>query len=410
MKRLLRGLLAGLLVLGLVLGGIGCGGGEEATPTPEGTPTPQVKYVKMGGTLPLTGVGAYLGSSVRKTVDLIIKEFNEAGGIVIDGVTYLINMTWYDDAYDPVKGRTNVEKLVYQDKVDYLVALFGSTFAASSSIPVENKVLVTTTSTGGEEVISPEKRYIFRPYTGATVGAYSIMNWLIENYGIERFAFLQIETKSAIDITEFYKSVCAELGVATSIIYYPIFTTDFYPVLTRLLADDPDLLFVGPEALKQARQLGYTGMVTGMLTASDIAAVVRAAGVENAEGYLMSQNLDWKATTEATEFHDKYVEEYGEYDEQALTWVGLIVTILQGIEKANSVDPTDVMLALDQMAANNEPIHLPIGDAYWAGAQRYGGLNHQLVMPIYMMDIHDGEARLLEVLPPPSEEELVPLD
>jgi len=410
MKRLPGKLLVGLLVLGLVHGVIGCGGGEEATPTPGGTPTPQVQYIKMGGSLPLTGVAAYLGMPRQRAIDFVIEEFNKAGGIAIDGVTYLIDMTWYDDAYDPVRGRTNVEKLVHQDKVDYLVGLLSTTFSAASSVFAESEILVTTTATGGEEVISPERRYVFRPYMDSTVGAYSTMRWIIDNYEIERFALLQLDSKGSRAVTEAYEKACAELGVDTSIIYYPIFTADYYPMLTNLLADDPDMLFVGPDALKQARQLGYTGLATGMLSTADVRMVVRTAGVENAEGYLMSLNLDWRVTPEATDFHDRYVEKYGQYDEQVLSYVGLIETILQGIRKANSVDPTDVMLALDGMAENNEPIHLPIGDGYWVGASRYGGLNHQLVTPIHMMDIHNGEARLLEVLPPPSEEELVPLD
>ena len=408
MNRLLGILLICLLILSF-LSSAGCGDTDEGAATGTPTQTAQEQYIKMGGTLPLTGVGAYLGIPVQRTVDLIIEEFNAEGGLTIDGVKYRIDMTWYDDAYDPVKGRTNVEKLLDVDKVDYLVGLFGSTFAAASSLIAENEVLVTTTSTGGEEIISPEKPYVFRPYSGATVGAYSIMNWLIDNYGIERFAILTYETKSSIEIAEYYEKVCAELGIETSVIYYPPITLDYYPMLTSLLADDPDLLFVGPQPLKQARQLEYTGMATGMLTQSNAGVVVGTAGAD-AEGYFMAQNLDWRATPEATEFHDKYVAKYGEYDDQALSYVGLIEAIIQGIEKAGSVNPTDVMQALNQMASDSEPIHLPIGDAYWAGAQRYGGLNHQLVMPMHMMDIHNGEPRLLEVLPPPSDEEIVPFD
>jgi len=404
MKRMLGTLLAVLLALGLLAGGAGCGGGEE------GTPTPTEQYIKMGGTLPLTGIGAYLGVPVQRTIDLTIDEFNEGGGIVIDGVTYLIDMTWYDDAYDPVRGRTNVEKLIYEDEVDYLVGLFGSTFSAASSVLADNEVLVTTTSTGGEEVISPEKPYVFRPYAGATVGAYSIMNWLIDNHGIERFAILTFETKSSIDIAEFYKKVCADLGIEASAIYYPPLSADYYSMLTKLLADDPDLLFVGPEPLKQARQLGYTGIATGMMTATNVGIVTGTAGDEAAEGYFMAQNIDWRATPEATDFHDRYVAKYDGYDDQALSFVGLIEAIIQGIEKAQSIDPTDVMMALDQLAENDEPIHLPIGDAYWGGANRFGGVKHQLLMPIHLMDIHNGEPRLIEILPPPSDDEVVPYE
>lgn len=404
MKRLLVALLSIFLTLALFISGTGCGGDDG----PPASPTTQ--YIAMGGTLPLTGIGAYLGIPVQRTVDLIIEEFNEAGGIVINGVTYLIDMTWYDDYYDPVKGKSNVEKLIYEDEVDYLVGLFGSTFAASSSVLAENEVLVTTTSTGGEEIISPERPYVFRPYSGATVGAYSIMKWLIDNYGIERFAMLTYETKSSIDIAEFYIKVCDDLGVETSVIYYPPLTADYYSMLTKLLADNPDLLFVGPDPLKQARQLGYTDMATGMLTSTNVSVVVGTAGMEDAEGYFMAQNIDWNATPEAIDFHDRFVAKYDEYDDQALSFVGLIEVIIQGIQEAQSTDPTEVMMALDQMAEDDEPIHLPIGDAYWGGAQRYGGVKHQLLMPIHLMDIHNGEPRLIEVLPPPSDEEIVPFD
>jgi len=386
---------------------ISCGGGEEPADTTTETPV-QEAYINMGGTLPLTGIGAYLGTPVQRTVDLIIEDFNENGGIDINGVKYLIDMTWYDDAYDPVRGRTNVEKLISEDNVDYLVGLFGSTFSASSSLLADNQVIVTTTSTGGEEIISPEKPYVFRPYVGATVGAYSIMEWLIDNYDIQNFAMLTYETMSSIEIAECYEKVCEDLGVETSVMYYPPLTLDYHTMLTSLLSNDPDLLFVGPEPLKQARQLGYTGMTTGMLTSTNVGVVVGTAGIEYSEGYFISQNLDWRVTEEATQFHDDYVAKYGEYDDAALSFVGLISAIIQGIEKAESTDPTDVMLALEQMAENNEPIHLPIGDSYWAGEKRYGGLNHQLVMPIHLMDIHNGEPRLLEVLPPPSNDEISP--
>ncbi len=243
---------------------------------------------------------------------------------------------------------------------------------------------------------------------GATVGAYSIMGWLIDNYDIQNFAMLTYETMSSIEIAECYEKVCGELGVETSVIYYPPLTMDYHTMLTTLLADDPDLLFVGPEPLKQARQLGYTGMATGMLTSTNVDVVVGTAGIEYSEGYFISQNLDWRVTPESTQFHDDYVAKYGEYDDQALSFVGLIEAIIQGIEKAESTDPTDVMIAFDQMAADSEPIHLPIGDAYWSGEKRYGGLNHQLVMPIHLMDIQDGVPQLLEILPPPPADEIVP--
>ena len=199
------------------------------------------------------------------------------------------------------------------------------------------------------------------------------------------------------------------MGVETFIEYFSYGVTDYYPMLTSLLAHDPDLFFLGPTMLAQAQELGYTGTSCCLLTTANVQATVGAAGVEGAEGYVISNNIYWEANSETIDFHDRYVAKYGGYDEQALSWVPLIEAVIQGISKAQSVDPTDVMNALDAMAEAGEPIHLPVGDCYWAGADRYGGPAHQLVGPIYMMDIHNGEARLLDTLPPPTEEDLSPL-
>ena len=420
MKRFIGTALVVLLVLGLILGSTGCG--EEAAPTPTSTPAPTVaptatpaptpipvEKIKMGGSLPLTGLGAYLGESCQKSIDFVIEEFNEAGGIVIDEVQYLIDMTWYDDAYNPQTGMMNVDKLIYEDEVDYLIGLFGSTLAAASTTISENEVLVTTTATGGEEVINPNTPYIFRPYYGPTETGYSAMQWVVDNYGIEKFAILQLETPSGVVINGYYEEVCEELGVETYIEYFAYGVTDYYPMLTSLLANDPDLFFLGPPMLAQAQELGYTGTSCCLLTTANVQHTVGAAGVEGSEGYLMSNNFSWAANAETTSFYDRYVAKYGSYDEQALSWMGLIEAVIQGIEKASSVDPTDVMNALDAMAEAGEPIDLPIGDCYWAGEERYGGLAHQMVGPIHMMDIHNGEARLLDTLPPPTEEDLRPL-
>jgi len=418
MKRLLGVLLVGLVVLSLIAASIGCDG-DEVTPTPTptaapvSTPTPVVTpiptdSIKMGGSLPLTGLGAYLGESCQKTIDLVIEEFNDAGGIVVDGVQYLIDMTWYDDAYNPQTGMINVDKLIYEDEVDYLIGLFGGTLAAASTTISDNEVLVTTTATGGEEVMNPNTPYVFRPYYGSTETGSAAMRWVVDRYGIEKFAILNLEIASAMAINEYFEKMCEELGVATFIETYAYGVTDYYPMLTSLLANDPDLFFLGPTMLVQAQELGYSEMACCLLTTANVQQTVAAAGVEGCEGYLMSNNFYWAANSETSSFHDRYVAKYGSYDEQALSWVGLIEAAIQGIEKAKSVDPTDVMNALDAMAETGEPISLPMGDCYWAGEARHGGLAHQLVGPIHMMDIENGEARLLEVLPPPSEDDLKP--
>ena len=56
---------------------------------------------------------------------------NKQGGLTIGGKKYMIEYHIYDGKYDTDTSRAAVEKLVYQDKVSFIVSTFGAgTFAA----------------------------------------------------------------------------------------------------------------------------------------------------------------------------------------------------------------------------------------------------------------------------------------
>ena len=70
--------------------------------------------------------------------------------------------------------------------------------------------------------------------------------------------------------------------------------TDFFPILTRIVADNPDAIGIcdgpiGDQALivKQARELGYKGVFIGA-NSGDPVPLVEIAGKEAVEGFLMN--------------------------------------------------------------------------------------------------------------------------
>ena len=80
-----------------------CGNGDEpgpgSTPTPGTTPTPgvtptptaEVKTVKMGLLMPLSGMAAQWGLQFRQGFDSAIDRINEAGGFKVGNDTYVLN-------------------------------------------------------------------------------------------------------------------------------------------------------------------------------------------------------------------------------------------------------------------------------------------------------------------------------
>lgn len=407
-------LLVGLLILALTIVASACTTEEEATPTPaptstpSATATPQVEHLKMGSTAPLTGFGAQMGIPLQRTVDLIVDEWNEAGGIVIDNTRYLIEMAWYDDMYNPVQGRTNVEKLIHEDNVDYIVGLFGHSLATSVQIINESEILTTTTSTGGTDIISPDIPWTFKTTQGFEVVGVPSLRWVMEDRGVSKFATIGPETKSFYGLGYYLEDACDYLGAEAWVEYYPLGTTDFYPMLDKILPNEPDyFVAMDPSQIAQLDERGYDGQIGGILAPFDCNLLIGAMGAERMEGYLTAIVSNPDANEETLAFRDKYVEAYAEWDANALYWNACIEVILQGMEKAQSVDPADVKEALDQMAADGEPIELPQGDAYWRGAERFDGLARQLCSPVHICEVTDGAWQLVEVLPPPSDEDLL---
>ena len=84
------------------------------------------KILKLGVPVPLTGPAGQWGSSVKCSMESLKRFFNDRGGITVKGQNYKIEMLFADDKYTVAGGRAAGEKLIYNDKVDFLVGAFGA--------------------------------------------------------------------------------------------------------------------------------------------------------------------------------------------------------------------------------------------------------------------------------------------
>lgn len=99
--------------------------------------------------------------------------------------------------------------------------------------------------------------------------------------------------------------------------FYELGTTDFYPQLTRVLAENPDLIDVTPTPaaqtgliVKQAREMGYDGLfVTVPPPMANIR--VEIAG-EHAEGFIGVGTSEYRGgTPKQNAFYQNYIDKYG---------------------------------------------------------------------------------------------------
>lgn len=127
-----------VMVVSLVLGG--CAQQAPVTKTPEATKTP----IKIGGTLPLTGLYTDTGKVVYGGYKHWVEVTNAGGGLL----GRQVELTVYDDASDVKNAVTLMEKLITVDKVDLLAGGYPGT-AAAAQMPVAEQYKKVYVSMGG---------------------------------------------------------------------------------------------------------------------------------------------------------------------------------------------------------------------------------------------------------------------
>ena len=118
--------------------------------------------IRLGASLSATGGAAFLGDPEAKTIEMLVEQLNEAGGI--DGEE--IALTLYDDGGDPNKARTFATRLVEDDEVVAIIG--GSTTGTTMSIlsVAESEGIPFISLAGAISIIDPVRDYVFKtPHT-----------------------------------------------------------------------------------------------------------------------------------------------------------------------------------------------------------------------------------------------------
>jgi branched-chain amino acid transport system substrate-binding protein len=118
--------------------------------------------IKIGASLSVTGPASFLGDPEAKTLEIYVKQINEAGGVNGKDLELVV----YDDSGDANKARTFATRLVEDDGVVAVVG--GSTTGTTMAmIPVfEDAGIPFISLAGAVVVIDPVKEYTFKtPHT-----------------------------------------------------------------------------------------------------------------------------------------------------------------------------------------------------------------------------------------------------
>ncbi len=245
--------------------------------------------IKIGNTMPYSGPASAYGI-IGKTITAYFDKINAEGGI--NGRK--INFVSYDDAYVPTKTVELTRKLVEQDGVLLIFAGLGTaTSAAVRPYLNDNKIPQLFVASGASMWDQPGDfpwTMGFQP--GYQTEAHIYAQYLLESHSTGRIAILYQDDDFGRD---YVKGLKDGLGGKIPVVAeapYKVTDTTIDPQIATLKASRADIFLdvttpkFATMAIKRSAELGWRPEHIISTVSESIAAVLRPAGLENAEGLL----------------------------------------------------------------------------------------------------------------------------
>lgn len=222
----------------------------------------QSEPIRMGAVVSATGPAGFVGDPQRKTLDILVRRANEAGGLL----GRKIELTVYDDQSDPNSANTFAKRLIESDKVDILL---GGTIspAAMAMAPHAERAGVPYISTGAAQaLVDPVRKWVFRVTPSDRLQAQRMLQD-VKDRGFTRIAMLSENSGFGQSGRKEILSVAESIGL--QVVGEETFgakDSDVVPQLTKLrgLKDVQALVFfcgpgpAGAMTMKNYTQLSMT--------------------------------------------------------------------------------------------------------------------------------------------------------
>jgi len=308
--------------------------------------------IKIGFFAPLTGPVAADGASAKQAVELALREVNATGGILGKQVELIV----YDDRLNPQEAVAIATRLVEKDQV---VGVVSGSFSgpsrvtaplfAKARLPMVTGYAVHPDVTRGSD--SSFRIGFLGEVEGGAAGEYAVK--VLKS---QKPAVLSIDNDFGREIAAGFAGRVEKLKAtvrAQQRYKYPG-ETDFRPVLTRIKAAQPDLIFaagyydVAAMMTLQAKELGITTPILAKGGFDSPKFVELAKG--SAEGVIVATNLDRDDPRPYVQTHlQAYRAAHGsELDMVGASSFDAFMVLATAIQRAGTTNRPDVIRALNE--------------------------------------------------------------
>jgi branched-chain amino acid transport system substrate-binding protein len=314
--------------------------------------------IKIGAPLPLTGPLSPEGVKQQQGYDLWAEAANAKGGIKVGSKSYKVQLVYADYASNTPRAVQLAERLITEDKVNFLFSPFGSGAAKAASTVSEKYGIPTIAATASsEQVYDQGYKYLFGTFTPNQTLTEPLADLVVaKNKTVKRVAILARNDLFPLAIgQEMEKSAKTRNLEVVMSEKYAIGTMDHASAITQMRAAKPDWIFatgyINDLILirKQMKDLGVQAPVVTMIAGPAYQEFIDAAGplaenISSASWWhpaVRYKGTDVFGSTE--DFNKAWAAKFKSEPDYAQASAAAAGAVLQiAIEKAGTIEPAKV--------------------------------------------------------------------
>ena len=327
------------------------------------------KTVKVGFVYIMSGPFAAYGQFAKQGAELALDEINAAGGI--NGHT--VEAYFEDSTGKADVAIRAIRKLVFQEKVDFLIGLDSSGVAKTvvPSIPQMKTPLIITHAATPDVTGSVCNRYVFRISVNLAQNVKAAALLAAET-GVKTWTTIGPDYAFGHQSWEYFEKYLKQIkpGAAflprSEVAFPPFKTTDFSPYINKVMQSTADGVLVSLwggnliDFVRQGKEMGFfDGKREVLATLGGATEVLTALGDKMPEGLWVGTRYWFLANDSAMnkKFVKAYKDRFGAYPSyNAHGAYGALYTYKAAAEKVGAIDKEKVIAALEGLT-----VELPIG-------------------------------------------------
>jgi branched-chain amino acid transport system substrate-binding protein len=350
---------------------------------------------KIGVLGPLSGGAAAWGLAMKGGVEFAAAQSNEAGGVQIGNRKCKVTVLNYDTKYT-ADGAAAGANFLAGENVKLIIGPVGSPEATGVKPVANRNGQLTFNSSFAKDAIGTQFPNAFHQLAGPSAWSPALVKAAKERFKITSVVVVAPNDQGGTDVASVNADSYKAQAIKTTEEYYQRGTTNFAPIVTRIMNLKPDAVDTASSPpgdagtmVKQLLEAGFTGII-GRLGGPGTPEIIKAAGgVEKIKGFYWLELVATEDPAVKSMLVDYQKVMKVPAPDNTLLYTAAAATrmVLKAITAAGTdADATKVAAALRGLPAEDPYL----GKGVWAGKASFG-LAQELVFPVGMGLVADGK-------------------